>query len=603
MNPSVPLQLAALVVIGFAAQWLAWRVRLPAILFLLLIGLVLGPGLGWLHPQAAMGELFFPFISFGVAIILFEGSSNLRFSELREVGGTILRLVSVGALVTLAVLAAAAHWIAGMSWELAALFGALTCVTGPTVVAPMLRAVRPNARIANVLRWEGIVIDPLGAMFAVLTYEAIVSHQGGHALAVFGATILVGTICGALGAMVLAFLLRHHWLPEYLQTFAALALVLATFALSNEVAHESGLLAVTIMGITLGNLRGLAIGEILSFKEHLSTLLISALFILLAARLSWPLLEGALGAGLAILLVALFIARPLSVWAGSVGGNLSWRERTLLAWFAPRGIVAAAVSSLFALRLEEQGLAGAELLVPLTFAVIIGTVAVQSATARPLARFLGVAAPEPDGVLVVGSHRVARTLASALHEQGVKVVLADDDWFDIRAARMSNLPTWYGDPVSEHATRTLNLDGLGQLFAMSARRELNGLACVRYRSEFGRHHVFRLRVLPRAQDGNGRRQHDESIRAPRLFGNDVTLTMLEDRLQQGWRIKTTRLSKAFDLAAFHAEHGADALPLFSVDEQKRTRVATEATPLPTKPGWSLTALVAPRGDGAVATAT
>ena len=594
MMPSVALQIAALVSIGFAAQWLAWRIRLPAILFLLLIGLVLGPGLGWLQPQEAMGEMFFPFISFGVAIILFEGSSNLRFSELREVGGTILRLVSIGALVTLAVLAAAAHWIAGMSWELAALFGALTCVTGPTVVAPMLRAVRPNARIANVLRWEGIVIDPLGALFAVLTYEAIVSHQGGHALAVFGATIAVGTICGALGAAILAFLLRNHWLPEYLQTFAALALVLATFAVSNEIAHESGLLAVTIMGIAIGNLRGLSISEILSFKEHLSTLLISALFILLAARLTWPLPDGALGAGLAILLVALFIARPVSVWAGSVGGSLTWRERALIAWFAPRGIVAAAVSSLFALRLEERGLAGAELLVPLTFTLIIGTVVVQSATARALARALGVSAPEPHGVLIVGANRVARTIATSLAEQGVRVVVADDDWFDIRAARMSNIPTWYGDPLSEHATRTLNLDGLGQLYAMSARRELNGLACVRYRAEFGRHNLFRLRVLPRAQDGDGRRQHDESIRAPRLFGNDVTLTMIDDRLQQGWRIKTTRLSRTFDLAAFHAEHGADAIPLFSIDDQKRARVATETTALVTRPGWSLTALVAPR---------
>lgn len=594
MSMSIPLQLAALIAIGFAAQWLAWRVRLPAILFLLLIGLLLGPALGWLNPQAAMGELFFPFISFGVAIILFEGSSNLRFSELKEVGGTIVRLVSVGAVITLVVLAAAAHWIAGLSWELAALFGALTCVTGPTVVVPMLRSVRPNARIANLLRWEGIVIDPLGALFAVLIYEAIVSHQSGHSLAVFGLTILVGAAGGALGALTLAFLLRRHWLPEYLQTYAALALVLLTFALANEIAHESGLLAVTVMGITLGNLRGLAIEEILSFKEHLSTLLISALFILLAARLTWPLPVGALGAGIAILLVAQFIARPLSVLASSLGGNLNWRERALVAWIAPRGIVAAAVSSLFALRLEQQGLAGADLLVPLTFALIIGTVVVQSASARSLALWLDVAAPDPHGVLVVGANRVARAIATALAEQDVRVLVADDDWSDIRAARMANLRTWYGDPLSEHATRTLDLDGLGQLFAMSARRELNGLACVRYRPEFGRHRLYRLRVLARAQDGNDRRQHDESIRAPRLFGNDVTLSLLEDRLQQGWRIKSTRLSEAFDLAAFRVEHGADALTLFSVDDQGRVRVVSESAALVTRPGWSLTALVAPR---------
>ena len=593
MSVSPALQLAALAAIGFGAQWLAWRVRLPAILFLLLIGLALGPGLGWLDPDAAMGPLLFPFVTLGVAIILFEGAASLRFNELAGVGGTVLRLVSVGALVTLLVLAAAAHWIAGLSWELAALFGALTCVTGPTVIAPMLRSVRPNARIANVLRWEGIVIDPLGALFAVLVYEAIVSHQDGRSLLVFGLTILSGTGCGLLGAGALAFLLRRHWLPEYLQTYGTLALLLLTFTASNEIAHESGLLAVTVMGMVLANLRGLAIEEILSFKEHLSTLLISALFILLAARLTWPLPAGALGAGIAILLVAQFIARPLSVLASSIGGSLSWRERALVAWIAPRGIVAAAVSALFALRLESHGFEGADLLVPLAFALIIGTVVLQSATAGPLARRLGVAAPDPRGVLVIGANRVARDVAKALADQGIQVLVADDDWPDIQSARMAGLPVWYGDPLSEHAERTLPLDGIGRLFAMSSRRELNSLACVRYRPEFGRHRVYRLRVREAAADGNRRGEHSGSIRAERLFGADVTLGEFERRLAEGWRIKSTRLSESFGIDAFRRTHGADALVLFCVDEQGRLRVASESQRLEGKAGWALTALVAP----------
>lgn len=595
MTLSLPLQLAGLVALGFAAQWLAWRVRLPAILFLLLIGLALGPALGWLDPQAALGSLFFPIVSLGVAVILFEGSATLRFEELAGVGGTVLRLVSIGAIVTLAVLAAAAHWIAGMSWELATLFGALTCVTGPTVIVPMLRSVRPNARIANVLRWEGIVIDPLGALFAVLVYGAIASHHEGHSLALFGLTVLVGAASGAAGAFVLAFLLRRHWLPEYLQSFGALALVLLTFTVSNEIAHESGLLAVTLMGMILANLRGLAIEEILSFKEHLSTLLISALFILLAARLPWPLPPGTPWAGVAILLVAQFVARPLSVLVSSVGGALTWRERALVAWIAPRGIVAAAVSALFALRLEQDGVGGAELLVPLTFALIIGTVVLQSATAAPLARRLGVTAPEPRGVLVVGANRVARAVAKALADQDVAVLVADDDWSDIRAARMEGLPTWYGDPVSAHADRTLDLDGLGTLFAMSARREQNSLACVRYRTEFGRHRVHALRVLA---GGDERRDYGSTLRASRLFGTDVTLALLEERLDQGWRTKSTRLSDTFDLAAFHAQHGETALPLFTLDEQGRVHVVSDTRALEARPGRSLTALVPPRPDDA-----
>lgn len=591
MSPSIALQLAALVAIGFGAQWLAWRIRMPAIVFLLLIGIVLGPGLDLLHPQEALGDLFFPFISFGVAIILFEGSCTLRFSELAGVGGTVLRLVSLGAVATLAVLAAAAHWIAGLSWEVAALFGALTCVTGPTVVIPMLRSVRPNARIARVLQWEGIIIDPIGALFAVLVYEAILSRQSGHSIGVFLLTIGLGCLAGLIGAMLLTFLLRRRWLPEYLQSFGTLALVLLTFALANEGAHESGLVAVTVMGMILANMPRLAIGEILSFKEHLSTLLVSALFILLAARLRWPLPDGALMAGVALLLVAQFIARPLAVLLSSIGGRLDWRERALVAWIAPRGIVAAAISSLFALRLEEQGPAGVELLVPLTFMLIIGTVLLQGATARSLARWLGVLEPSPRGVLVVGATSPAVAVAGSLHAQGVPVLLADDDWNGVAAARMKGTPTWFGDPLTSHASRELDLTGLGRLFAMSGRRERNSLACVRFQREFGRDRLWRLRVLPR--DHDRRREHHDSIRAPRLFGRDVTLGMFEQRLADGWVLKTTRISENYDRERFEARWGGRALPLFSLDDKGRLHVVSEDDALKAEPGWTVTALVPP----------
>jgi NhaP-type Na+/H+ or K+/H+ antiporter len=606
MTISLTLQLAALVALGFAAQWLAWRVRLPAILFLLLIGLVLGPGLGWFDPDAVLGPMLFPFISLGVAVVLFEGSLSLRFDELGEVGLNVLRLVIVGGLTTVAVLAVAAHWLAGLSWELAALFGALTCVTGPTVIVPMLRSVRPNARIARVLLWEGIVIDPLGALFAVLVYEAIVTHQQGHSFGVFGLTVLVGAACGGGAAAFLALVLRHRWLPDYLQTFGALALVLCTFAGANELAHESGLLAVTLMGMILANLRGLMIDEILNFKEHLSTLLISALFILLAARLPWPLPAGTLTAGLGLLLVAQFVARPLAVLLSSIGGNLRWRERALVAWIAPRGIVAAAVAALFALRLQEAGQPGAGLLVPLTFVLIIGTVVVQSATAAPLARALGVVEPNRHGALIIGANRVARTLAKALDGIGVATLLVDDDWFEIRAARMQGLKAWYGDPLSEHAERMLDLTGLGQMLAMSTRREINSLACVRWRPDFGAHKVFRLRILGRTQDSDSRREHATAFQVPILFGDAVTHASLDERIEQGWRIKTTRLSEAFGFDKFLAEHGADAVPLFSVDEQGRVRMAEAGQPFAGRPGMTVTALVAPQrepAEGASATAT
>lgn len=597
---SLTLQLAGLVALGFGAQWLAWRVRLPAILFLLVIGLLLGPALHWVDPDAALGPLLFPFITLGVAVILFEGSLTLRFEEIGDVAGNVVRLVVVGGLATFALLAVAAHWIAGLSWELAALFGALTCVTGPTVVAPMLRSVRPNSRIARVLLWEGILIDPLGALAAVLVYEAILTHQEGHSIGVFALTVLAGVVCGVVAALCLAVVLRRHWLPEYLQTFGALALVLCTFAASNELAAESGLLAVTIMGMILANMRGLMMEEILNFKEHLSTLLISGLFILLAARLHWPLPEGAMLAGVGLLLAAQLVVRPIAVLASSVGGNLKWRERALIAWIAPRGIVAAAVAALFALRLGESKLVGADLLVPLTFTLIIGTVVLQSATARPLARLLGVTEPEPHGLLIIGANRVARTIARALKDLGITVLLADDDWFDVRDARMDGLRAWHGDPMSTHAERELDLTGIGGMLAMSTRRELNTIACVRWRPDFGAHRVYRLRVLGASATGSERREHAAPLRAPILFGDAITHALLDEKLRLGWRIKTTRLTEAFGWDRFLAQHGADAIALFGSEEPGRVRIVTASSPLAPRPGMTVTALVAPEGASAAA---
>jgi NhaP-type Na+/H+ or K+/H+ antiporter len=599
MGLSATLQLAALVALGFAAQWLAWRVRLPAILFLLVIGLALGPALGWIDPDAALGPLLFPFVTLGVAVILFEGSLTLRFDELGDAAANVVRLVVIGGLATVALLAAAAHWIAGLSWEIAALFGALTCVTGPTVIAPMLRSVRPNSRIARVLLWEGIVIDPLGALAAVLVYEAILTHQEGHSIGVFALTVLVGVAGGFVAALCLAQVLRRHWLPEYLQAFGTLALVLCTFAASNELAHESGLLAVTVMGMILANRRDLMMEEILNFKEHLSTLLISALFILLAARLRWPLPDGS-GAGVGLFLVAQFLVRPLAVLASSIGGSLTWRERALIAWIAPRGIVAAAVAALFALRLHASKTAGADLLVPLTFTLIIGTVVLQSATARPLARWLGVTEPEPHGVLIIGANRVAQAMGRALADQGLIVQLADDDWFDVRDARMAGLRAWYGDPMSTHAERELDLAGIGRMLAMSTRREINTIACVRWRPDFGAQGVYRLRVLGRAPDGDGRREHATPLRAPVLFGDTVTHALLDEKIRRGWRIKTTRLTETFTFERFLEEHGADAVPLFAADEPGKVRLVTSTMPLAPRAGVTVTALVAPEvaPDGA-----
>ncbi|UGB37920.1 cation:proton antiporter [Frateuria soli] len=586
------LMLACMLGIGFLAQWLAWRVKLPAILFLLLAGIVLGPATGVFQPDAMLGKLLFPLVSLAVALILFEGSMTLRFHELPGIGRAVRGLVSYGAIAALLLLALSVHLIAGLGWDVALLFGALTCVTGPTVIAPMLRTLRPNARIANTLRWEGIVIDPLGALFAVLIYEAIVSHQEGHTVGVFLGTIGCGAILGALAAWALAWLLRRQLIPEYLQNFGVLAMVLLAFSLSNTIAHESGLLAVTIMGIALGNIRNVHIDDILDFKENLTTLLVSSLFILLAARLQWPLPDGMLWAGIAVFLIAQFVVRPVTVAFASVGSSLSWRERALIAWVAPRGIVAASVSALFALRLQELGVAGAEAMVPLVFILIIGTVVLQSATARPLARWLGVAEPEPRGVLIYGSDEVARAVGKALADAGFRVVLADDAWDGIRHARMEGLATFFGNPASPHAERNLDLTGLGRLLAMSTHRERNSLACVHYRREFGREKVYRLRNLA-PHEATDRAAIAGNLLAPPLFGEEMTHARFAELLADGWRIKSTRLSQTFGWSDFIERNGAQLVLLFGVDEKGNLRVASAKRLLEPKAGWLAIALTPP----------
>ena len=579
--------------IGFLCQWLAWRVRLPAILFLLLAGIVAGPVTGLLHPDQLLGDLLFPIVSLAVAVILFEGSLTLRFGELKGIGHAVRGLVSYGAIAALLMLAAAAHWIGGLSWELSLLFGALTCVTGPTVIAPMLRTVRPNARISNILRWEGIVIDPIGALFAVLVYEAIVSHRQGHSIQVFLGTVACGVIVGGVAAFVLGRLLRRQIIPEYLQNFGTLAAVLATFSVSNHFAHESGLLAVTIMGIALGNMRDVHIDDIMDFKEHLTTLLVSTLFILLAARLDWPLPNGALFAGIAIFVVAQLFIRPLSVLISSVGSTLAWKERALIAWIAPRGIVAASVSALFAIRLEKIGLEGADKMVPLVFLMIIGTVVFQSATARPLARWLKVADPEPRGVLIYGSDNVALEIAQALAaNEGLRVVVADDDWNGIRAARMAGLSTFFGNPASQAADRNLDLAGIGHLFAMSTHRELNSLVSVHYREEFGRDKVYRLRNLS-PEESHGRASLAGSLLATALFADDMTHARFADLLKEGWRIKSTRLSETFDWPHFIEQYGSRTVLLFGMEEKGALRIASGHRELEPRPGWTVIALVPP----------
>lgn len=593
-NPAISL--AVIGIIALVCQWLAWWIKLPAILFLLIAGITIGPVLGWLNPDILFGELLFPFISLAVAVVLFEGSLTLRFSEIKGLEHVVRRLVSSGLLITWAITTLATYWLLDFSLSLAILFGALTVVTGPTVIVPMLRSVRPTTHVANILRWEGIVIDPIGALLAVLVFQFIIAgidaDAFGQTLLTFTGQILTGILLGATAGYALGMALRHQWLPVYLHNLATLSVVLGVFTLANAIQHESGLLTVTVMGIWLANMKEVDTEDILNFKESLSLLFISGLFIILAARLNpdqflilgWP--------ALGVLLAMQFIARPLKIIVATWNSKLRWQERAILAWIAPRGIVAAAISALFAIQLEQQGYAQASLLVPLTFMIIIGTVAFQSLTARPLALWLKVAEPEPKGFLIVGANPVARTIAAALDKHGFHTLLADSNWGNIRAALIEGHETFYGNVVSEQADRQLDLVGIGRVLTLTPHQEINCLAAMRYRSEFSDRNIYTLQVL--TEDG------EKTLSRPRCgriaFGEEVSYSQLAEMLSLGAKIHSTPLTDKFDFQDFYKRHYTRAVLLFALTPRGHLRVFTPTEEIEPLPGWTLISLILPEAE-------
>jgi NhaP-type Na+/H+ or K+/H+ antiporter len=574
----------------------AWRLKLPAIIFLLLTGIIIGPILNLFDPEKLLGHLLLPFVSLSVAVILFEGSLTLKYSEIRGLQHVVRRLVSSGLLITWVITTFAVRFTMGFSWEVAFLFGSVSVVTGPTVIVPMLRTVRPTASVANILRWEGIIIDPIGASLAVLVYEFIIASQGdvnpfGHALLVLTQIVLIGLILGFLSGYLFGIVLRNHWLPEYLHDIGTLSVVWGVFALSNFLFHESGLVTVTIMGIWLTNMKDVNIEEILDFKESLSILLISLLFIILAAQIDfnvftelgwWP--------PIFVLMAIQFLARPINVIISTLGSKLTWPERHILAWIAPRGIVAAAVAALFAIQLEKLGYPEARLLVPLTFLVIITTVLLQSATARHIAKWLGVAEPEPKGFLIIGANKVARAIAEVLEENGFRALLAEANWDNIVKAKMENLKTFYGNPVSVHAERHLNLVGIGHMLALSHHESMNLLSAMHYRMELGANAIYVLQSKPEKKVSE-KLQIPTKRRGYILFGKDVTYNTLSEMLSHGGEIRVTKLTENFTFEHYLQKYTTAVVPLFSLDPRKRLLIFTPESKIDPGPGWSIIGLV------------
>ncbi|MBN1510920.1 MAG: sodium:proton antiporter [Phycisphaerae bacterium] len=598
MSEQVLQGITVLAVAGASALWLAWRLHLPSILLLLLSGFLVGPVLRLLEPDRLLGDALFPLASVSVALILYEGGLTLKFRELRDGGRLVWALVSIGAAVTWGLSALAAHWILGLPAQLAVLLGAILVVTGPTVILPLLQHIRPTGPTGSILKWEGIVIDPIGALLAVLVYEVIaISGVRDATMLVAVAvakTVIAGGGLGVLGAGLLTLMLRRYWIPDFLQNAVSLMLVVAAFVTSNQIQHESGLFSVTVMGIALANQKFADIQHIVEFKENLRILLISALFILLAARISPRDLTSVGWRGAVFVLVLIVIVRPAGVFASTWMGKLKRSERLFLAWMAPRGIVAAAVASVFAFRLEDAGYPEAGRLVPITFLVIISTVAAYGLTAPLVAHRLGVAEPRPQGVLMVGAHSWARAIAEVLREKGIRVLLVDSNRANTAATRMAGLATYTGSALADYALDEIDLGGMGRLMALTPNDWVNVLAVQRFSRIFGRSECYQL---PPAGEEQEKSIHC-SLHGRWLFASHLSFAELQRRFAAGAVVKATALSESFPYEAFQELYGATAVPLFILTKSGSLHVlSAERRPEP-EPGQTLIALVDEPPSGA-----
>ncbi len=539
--------------LGVGSQWLAWRLRMPAIVLMLLAGILIGPVAGVFDPARDIGPLMGPIISIAVAIILFEGGLTLNFHSLQDAAKGVKRLVFIGAPLGWLTSTLALRYGAGLSWESAAVFGGIMIVTGPTVIAPLLRTARLSKRPAALLQWEAIINDPIGALAAVLAFSVVLVLNTATTVNAAIADLVVGigvaTVLGVAAGFGLAHAFKRGWVPEYMKVPVLFTLLLGVFAVSDAVLHESGLLAVTIMGIVIANANLPSYEELRRFKEHATVLLVSGVFILLAAGLDFAALGKLDWRAAGFVLLVVLVARPLTVLISLLGSGIPYKEQILVAFTGPRGVVLVAVAGLFGDRLLNLGFEDAALIGPLAFVLVAVTVVVHGFTLAPVARWLGLTGAETPGVIIIGGSRWTTALAEALKLADIPVLMTDPNFGHLRAARTAGIDTFSGDILSEAAEQRLEFVSYATLVAATDNDAYNTLVATDWAPEFGRDNVFQVM---REKNDSARHQLPRTL-GGRRFGPDETHAGMEQLIRDGWTFRTTRLSEEFTLEDWRAE--------------------------------------------------
>lgn len=543
----VALKLAVVAAGGILAQWVAWRTRLPAIVLLLVGGFVLGPLTGWLDPAADFGAAYRPVVSIAVAIILFEGGLTLNVAEIRETSKAVRRLILLGGPLVWGMTALAAHFVAGLSWPTASVLGAILVVTGPTVVMPLLRQSHLATRPASLLRWEAIVNDAIGALFAVIAFETFLvlhgSHSAGDLVASLAGGLIVAVGGGYAAGTAIEWAFTRGHVPEYLKAPVLLATVVAAHALTNMVLEEAGLLTVTVMGIRLANSRIASLAEMRRFKETVTILLVSGLFLLLTSALDMEAIRALDLRAVAFVGLVMFVIRPLAVVITTAGSGISLREQLFVGWIAPRGIVAVAVSSLFGAALLDNGVGDAPQMVAYTFAVVVATVFAHGFTLAPLATLLGLTSATKPGILIVGGSPVTAAFATTLREAEIPVMVADTAWSRLRESRLAEIPVYFGEVLSEDAHYELDVKRFAAVIATTSNDAYNALVCTNLGPEIGRANVFEV---PTVREQAERKSLNFTL-GGRPLTRDPELRSLDFQLEhiRGWGFQTTRITEEF----------------------------------------------------------
>ncbi len=498
---ALTIQIVLTVLAGVTAQVIGELARVPSIIFLLLFGIGLGPdGIGLIHPQD-LGVGLEVIVALSVALILFEGGLSLELGELGQVSNSLRNLVTVGIFVTLVGGGMAAHWLGEFPWSLAFLYASLVVVTGPTVIGPLLRQVEVDRKVATLLEGEGVLIDPVGAILAVVVLDIILNGDADPVTVVGGLIVRlgIGTLIGVVGGGLIGLLLKQaNFLGEDLRNLVVLAGLWGIFGLAQSIRSEAGLMATVVAGMMV---RWLSVPDerlLRRFKGQLTVLAVSVLFILLAADLSIASVF-ALGKGAVLtVLVLMVVVRPLNIWLCTRSSDLNWRQKLFLGWVAPRGIVSASVASLFAILLTERGISGGDAIKALVFLTILMTVLLQGLTARLVAGWLGIARADAVGAVIVGCSPLSLLIARLMQEYGDPVVMIDTNEAASEAAEKEGIEVLISSALDSDALEQAGLEKAGTFLAMTKNGEVNAVVAQRALEEFQPARV--IAVLPKDKE-------------------------------------------------------------------------------------------------------